>query len=120
MMWRGLAAGWIAFGVTNLALVLVLFGPVSDLPPPAEPPVHPIIGFGIYITLMVGLFAWLAQKLGSPWQSAAALGGAQFLLVNVDMVLRGDRALETAAASTLMMLLTWTSLAAAWRFAVRS
>ena len=120
MNWRGPVAGWLAFGLTNLALVLFLFGQYSDLPPPAEPPVHPLIAFAIYITLMVALFAWAVDRIGSPWITALALGGSQFLLVNVDMVLRGDRALETAVASTVMLAVTWSALALAWQLAAPS
>ena len=56
--------------------------------------------------------------MASPWRAALALGGAQFLLVNVDMVLRGDRAIETAGASTVMMAVTWAALAFAWQSAM--
>lgn len=110
-------AGWLAFGAANLALVITVFGPVADLPVPAGPPVHPAIAFAVYITLAVGLFAWTAARIGNPWHAAAILGGSQFILVNVDMVLRGDRAIETALASTVMMIVTWGALALVWRFA---
>ena len=119
MNWRAILAGWLAFGLTNLLLVFALFAPYAKLPPPAQAPVHPLIGFTVYVTLMVALFAWVADRMASPWRAALALGGAQFLLVNVDMVLRGDRAIETALASTLMMAITWAALALAWQFATR-
>lgn len=110
-------AGWLAFGLTNLFLVLTLYQPYADVAPPIEAPVHPLIGFTVYITLVVVLFAWVVSHWISPWRAAVALGGAQFLLVNVDMVLRGDRAIETALASTAVMVVTWGALAAAWVFA---
>ena len=114
MNWRGIIAGWWAFGLTNLLLVWALFRHYSDIPPPAAAPVHPLIGFSGYVTLMAALFAWVAERMASPWRAALALGGAQFLLVNVDMVLRGDRAIETAGASAVMMVVTWAALALAW------
>ncbi|MEO0871807.1 MAG: hypothetical protein AAFY19_07585 [Pseudomonadota bacterium] len=119
MNWRAILAGWLAFGLTNLLLVFALFQRFSDIPPPPEAPVHPLIGFTVYVTLMVALFAWVADRMGSPWRAALALGGAQFLLVNVDMVLRGDRAIETALASTVMMFVTWAALALTWQLTVR-
>ncbi|MEO1730350.1 MAG: hypothetical protein AAFR64_06395 [Pseudomonadota bacterium] len=106
-----------AFGLSNLLLVFALFQPYADVPPPPEAPVHPLIGFGVYVSAMVALFAWVAGRMASPWRAALALGGAQFLLVNVDMVLRGDRAIETALASTAMMIITWAALALAWQLA---
>ncbi len=117
MNWRAPLAGWLAFGLSNLLLVWALFRHYSDIAPPEAAPVHPLIGFGVYVTLMVALFAWVAKRMDSPWRAALALGGAQFLLLNVDMVLRGDRALETALASTLMMAITWGALAFAWQLA---
>ena len=118
LKWRAISAGWLAFGLTNLLLVFTLFAPYSDLPAPAQAPVHPLIGFTVYVTLMVALFAWVADRMACPWRAALALGGAQFLLVNVDMGLRGDRAIETALASTLMMAITWGALAWARRLSV--
>ncbi len=117
MNWRGIIAGWLAFGLTNLFLVFALFQHYSDIPEPAAAPVHPLIGFAVYITLTVALYAWTVELMQSPWRAAAALGGAQFVLVNVDMVLRGDRAIETAAASTVMLAITWAALAVAWQLA---
>ena len=107
-------AGWLAFGLTNLLLVFTLFQRFSDIPAPTAAPVHPLIGFAVYITLVTLFFAWVVERIGGPWRAALALGGAQFLLVNVDMVLRGDRAIETAVASTVMMVITWGALAGAW------
>jgi hypothetical protein len=49
--------------------------------------------------------------MASPWNAAFVLGTAQFILVNVDMVLRGDRAFITAGASSLVIIVTWASLA---------
>jgi len=114
--WRGILAGWLAFGATNLLLIWVLFRHFSDIPAPPDAPAHPLVGFVIYVTLMIALFAWVTPRIGGPWRAALALGGSQFLLVNVDMVLRGDRAIETALASSVMMLVTWSALAAVWQF----
>ena len=116
---KALFVGFFAFGITNLILVMTLYRPVQGLPPPAVAPFHPLVGFTVYIGLAVWLFDWTARRIGNAWDAALALGGAQFLLVNVDMVLRGDRNYWTAAISTLVMVVTWTTLAAAWHWATR-
>lgn len=112
-----LLAGFAAFGITNLVLVMTLYRPVSQLEGSGEAFLHPIFGFTVYVGLMVWLFDWTARKIGNGWHAAIALGGAQFLLVNVDTPLRGDRAFETAAMSTVVMIVSWTALAFAWQWA---
>lgn len=104
-------AGLAVYGSLMLILVLTLFRPVVDEVPPSEPPVQPLVAFGIYVTLAVLLFDWTARRMSDPWPAAFVLGAGQFILVNVDMVLRGDRAVMTAVASTLLLVVTWASLA---------
>lgn len=112
-----LVAGFAAFGLSNLILVVTLYRPVSQLEGSGEAVLHPILGFTVYVGLMVWLFDWAARKIGNAWHAATALGGAQFLLVNVDMTLRGDRAFQTAMMSTLVLLVSWSALAFAWNWA---
>ena len=104
-------AGLVVYGVVMLVLVLAVFRPVAGAVPPSEPPVQPLIAFAIYVVLAVLLYEWTVRRMSNPWRAAFALGAGQFILVNVDMVLRGDRAFITAAASTLVLVITWASLA---------
>ena len=104
-------AGLAIYGAVMLVLVLAVFRPVAEVVPPSEPPVHPLIAFAIYVVLAVLLFEWTVRRMNNPWGAAFALGAGQFILVNVDMVLRGDRAFITAAASGLVLVVTWASLA---------
>lgn len=103
-------AGLAVYGILMLLLVLAVFRPVAEVVPPSEPPVHPLIAFAIYVVLAVLLFDWTARQMSNAWKAAFVLGAAQFILVNVDMVLRGDRAFITAAASSLLLIVTWASL----------
>ena len=104
-------AGLAVYGMLMLVLVLAVFRPAAEVMPPSEPPVTPIVAFAIYVVLAVLLFEWTARRMRNPWAAAFALGAGQFILVNVDMVLRGDRAFITAAASSLVLAVTWASLA---------
>lgn len=106
-----IVAGLAVYGALMLILVLAVFRPVTEVLPPSEPPVPSLVAYAIYVALAVLLFEWTARRMGTPWGAALALGAGQFILVNVDMVLRGDRALVTAAASTLVLVVTWASLA---------
>ena len=114
-----LVAGFAAFGIANLVLVMTLYRPVSQLEGSGEAFLHPVFGFAVYIGLMVWLYDWTARKIGNSWHAAAALGGAQFLLVNVDMTMRGDRALATAAMSTVVLIVSWVLLAFVWDWVQR-
>lgn len=113
-------AGLAVYGLSMLILVLFVFRPVASLAPPSDPPVHPVVAFVTYVVLAVLLFEWTVRRLRSPWAAAFALGAGQFILVNVDMVLRGDRAAITAAASTLVIAATWASLALIYRIVDRN
>lgn len=113
-------AGLAVYGSSMLILVLAAFRPVADLVPPSEPPVQPLVAFATYVGLAVLLFEWTARRMRSPWAAAFALGAGQFILVNVDMFLRGDRAAITAAASTLVIAVTWASLALVYTMVDRS
>ena len=104
-------AGLAVYGTLMLILVLAVFRPVAETVPPIEPPVKPLVAYAIYVALAVLLFEWTTRRMGNPWRAAFVLGASQFILVNVDMVLRGDRAFITAAASTLVLVVTWASLA---------
>ncbi len=118
-MIKRLVAGFLAFGIANLVLVTTIYRPVSQLEGPGEAVLHPLFGFTVYCALAVWLFDWTARKIGNAWHAALALGLAQFLLVNVDVVLRGERALMTAAMSTIVMIVSWAALALAWNLVVR-
>jgi|GEM_PF-2701281 len=113
-MIKRLLAGFAAFGIANLALVPIIYRPVSQLEGPGDAVLHPLFGFTVYCGLAVWLFDWTARKMGNAWHAALALGLSQFLLVNVDVVLRGDRAMMTAAMSTIVMVVSWAALAFVW------
>ena len=44
-----LFAGFLAFGIANLALVPFIYRPVSQLEGPGEAFLHPIFGFAVYV-----------------------------------------------------------------------
>ena len=72
---------------------------------------HPAVGLFVYVFLTVMLFDWVARQMGNAYKAAFVVGASQFLLVNVDFVLSGKRGLMTAGASTILIVLTWGSVA---------
>ena len=111
MRWKALLAAFVSAAAINLVVVLALLNPIAAVDSAAGPLVHPAIGLLVYAGLSVCLFDWVARKMGNPYKAALAIAGAQFILVNVDFVLAGKRGLATAGASTVLLALTWVSVA---------
>jgi hypothetical protein len=49
--------------------------------------------------------------IGEPFKAAMAIVMSQMALVNVDFVLSGKRGVATAAASTLILFVSWSAVA---------
>ena len=81
--------------------------------------IPPIVGFVTYIVLCVALLHWASQHLRNAYKAAFIIGTSQFILVNVDYVLIGQRGLMTAAASTLVLAATWFFAAYAYTYFVK-
>lgn len=76
---------------------------------------HPAIGICVYFSLSIALFDWLVRQLGNAYKAAFVIAASQFVLVNVDFVIRGERGLMTAGASTVLMIVTWAAAAIAYK-----
>ena len=109
--WRAIVSAFVIASAVNLGGVLLFFDPVAKSDSTDGPIVAPAIAFFVYIVLSVALFDWTARQIRSPYRAAFVIGAAQFILVNVDFVLAGKRGIMTGAASTLLMIATWTSVA---------
>ena len=79
----------------------VLTGPLVPMP----------VGFAVSTAAHVVLFVWLERALRSPVKAAAAIVLSQWILVNLDFVLSGKRGLTTAAASTVILVVSWSAVA---------
>jgi len=109
--WKSIVSAFVVASAVNLGGVLLFFDPVAKSDSTDGPIVAPAIGFFVYVVLSVALFDWTARQVRSPYKAAFIVGAAQFILVNVDYVLAGKRGIMTGAASTLLMIATWTSVA---------
>lgn len=76
-----------------------------------RPPVPFFPAFAISNALLVAFFLWVTRQMESPFKAAFAIAGAQFLLVDFVYVMTGSRTVAAGAASTLVMLYTWTLVA---------
>lgn len=83
------------------------FGPIAAEDAPGDPLVPKFLGFLIAIVLYIALFVWVSREMGSPLKAAFTVALSQFLLVDVDFVLTGDRGVMTALASTILLFVSW-------------
>jgi len=70
-----------------------------------------LVGFGLAIAVYIALFVWLERVVGDPFKAALAIVLSQMALVNVDFVLSGKRSLATAAASAVILCVSWSAVA---------
>jgi hypothetical protein len=98
-----LAATAAVAAIVNFVGVIYFFKPIATADSAASPPVPAALGFLVYIVLSVLLLDWATRQIGRP-----------FILVSVDFVLRGERGVATGAASAVLILVTWTLMAAAY------
>lgn len=106
---KPLIAAFIAALVANLFGVLLFFKPVTE-GDTSIVSIHPAIGLLIYIGLCISLFAWATKQMRNVYKGAFMIAAAQFILV-VDLTLRGERGLLTAAAGTILLTVTWIFIA---------
>ena len=115
--WGPVLAAFVAGAVVLLAGVLLFFDPIASTDTlPERAPVPGPLAFLIYVVLATALFDWAARQMHSPYKAAFLIAASQFILVNVDYVLTGKRGVLTAAASTVLIAVSWASVAAAYSF----
>lgn len=119
LIWKPVLASFVVACIVSLFGVMLFFDPIARADKPEGPIVPPAIGFFIYVALSIALFDWAARQMQSAFKAAFLIAASQFILVNVDFVLAGKRGLMTGAASTLLIAITWASIAFAYRIFAR-
>lgn len=104
------AAAFLTLAFCYFVGVAFFYGPIAEADPAPGPFVPQPVAFLVSITLYIGFFVWLAEQLRHGLKAALIIAVAQFLLVNVDSLLEGKRGLATAAASTVLLLVSWTAV----------
>jgi hypothetical protein len=112
--WKAIVAAFLASSLVTLAGVLLFFQPIQRSDAVHGPLTHPALGLAVYAALSIALFDRVARRLGARYEAAFVIGASQWVLVNLDFVLRGERGLMTAAAGTLLMAVTWSAAAFAY------
>ena len=95
--------------------VFYFFEPIASANPPSAAPVPAAVGFLVYIILSVLLLDWVSRQIRRPMKAALIIATSQIILVSIDFVLRGERSIATGAASAVLILATWTAMAAVYR-----
>jgi hypothetical protein len=94
--------------------VVLLLDPIASRDAPTGALIPMPIAFLIAIAVYVALFVWVEKRMPSPFSAAMTIALAQFALVNVDHVLSGKRGLATAAASSIILFVSWSAVAAVY------
>lgn len=111
---RAILGAFLTLGVLYLAGVVLLLDPIASGDAPTVAPIPMPIAFIIAIAIYVGLFVWVEKRMPSPFSAAMTIALSQFALVNVDYVLSGKRGLATAGASTVILFVSWSAVAAVY------
>lgn len=104
-------AAFLTLAVFYLAGVLLLLDPVRGGDSQSFPLLPLPLAFVIAITVYIALFVWVERTIGAPFRAAMVIVLSQMALVNVDFVLSGKRDVATAAASTLILFVSWSAVA---------
>jgi len=104
-------AAFVTLAASYLVGVLLLLDPVAARDVASEPLLPLPLSFLIAIAVYIGLFVWLEGVVGDPFKAGMAIVLSQLALVNVDFVLSGKRGVATAAASTVILCVSWAAVA---------
>lgn len=108
---RAISGAYLTLAILYFAGVILLLDPVAAGDAPTRPLIPLPIAFVVAIAVYVALFVWMERRMRSPFSAAMAIALSQFALVNVDYVLSGKRGLATAAASTVILFVSWSAVA---------
>ena len=100
-----LVAGYIVFFVA----ATYLYQPVAALPA-MDPLVPTWLSLAIALVLLVLFFDWMNQAVGNPMKSGIIIAVSQILLVDCLYVLNGNREIESAVASVVVLLAIWCTI----------
>ena len=104
-------AAFLTLAAFYLIGVLLSLDPVRAGDAPSGQLLPLPLGFVIAIAVYIALFVWIERMIGEPFKAAMAIVLSQMALVNVDFVLSGKRGIATAAASTLILFVSWSAVA---------
>jgi len=107
--WKPISAAIVTALAANLVGVLFFFKPIAD-GDTNRLEISPAAGLVVYVVLCVALFDWTARRLGNAFKAAFVVAGSQLILI-IDLMLRGDRGLITAAAGAVLLAATWVPIA---------
>jgi hypothetical protein len=111
---RAISGAFLTLAVLYLAGVVLLLDPIASGDAPTGALIPMPIAFPVAIAVYVALFVWIEKRMPGPFSAAMTIALSQFALVNVDHVLSGKRGLATAVASTIVLFVSWSAVAAVY------
>ena len=108
--WMAVTAAFATMSVVTLVGVIFWFRPIAEADRAGGPLLSPGLNLAAYALASILLFDWAARRMSSSYAAAFVIAAAQYILV-LDITLRGDRGVATAAASGVLILASWASVA---------
>ena len=115
-----LAASFSALLIVYFVGVVFFFEPVLAADTPRAPLAHPAVGLFLSTFAYIVLFEWVRRQMGSALKAALAIAASQFLLVDFDFVLSGNRGFKAAGASAILLLVGWVAVGVAYNLVALS
>ncbi|HLV25047.1 MAG TPA: hypothetical protein VKZ41_01945 [Gemmatimonadales bacterium] len=108
--WKAILASIITMMLVTLAGVMLMFRPLAEGDTVSAAWPAPL-AVAVYVVLSILLLDWAALRSGSSFSAAFIIAAAQFILI-IDLLARGERGVLTAVAGTVLLAVTWLSVAA--------
>lgn len=112
--WLVVAVAFVTIGVVTLLGVVFFFRPIEEADKAGSALISAPLNLAVYTALSVLLYDWAVRRTQGFFVTAFIIGASQYILV-IDLTLRGARGLATAAASAVLIFLTWASVAFVYR-----
>jgi O-antigen/teichoic acid export membrane protein len=96
--------------VVNFLGVTYFYGPIAAGDTSAGAILPAMASLGVVSVLLVLFYDWVNQQMGHPMKAALTVAVSQILLVDVYYALNGQRGMMAAAASAVLLLVSWGAI----------
>ena len=107
---KPILGGMVAAILVNYLGVYYFYGPIAESAGPGTMALPRGVALVIASVFFVLFFDWANQHVGDPMKTALIVAISQILLVDVYYYLNGQRSLSQAAASVVVLMVSWVAV----------